>query len=193
MLTVVGRRHHREDAVVVEAANGIPLGRLAAAGVEEHQDGAAPRRVIGERRHRREHRVLVVLTSRDDPHVDPLAGHQPGQQRVEPLLDPRRDQLVLLAVRQHAHGGIGIGRLESDGFSRRWHVPESDGFSRRWHVLESDGFSRRYRHCNSRDENSSPHGYTILQPVRPMHCCSAWRAIPTDSSPTNTVGFTAIS
>ena len=108
VLAVVRRRHHRVKPVVIEAADRIALDGLAAAGVVEDEDGAPPRCEVGERRHRREHRVLVVFACRDDPHVDPLARHQRAEQRVEPLLDPRRDERVLLTMREHALRGIGI-------------------------------------------------------------------------------------
>ena len=68
----------RVELVVVEAADRVPLHRLAAAGIDEDENRAAARRVGGDRRHRAKHRVVVVFARHDDPHVDALARHQRG-------------------------------------------------------------------------------------------------------------------
>ena len=172
VLRVVRRGDERVDAVVIEPADRIPLDRLAAAGVVEHENRPPPRGEIGERCHRVEDRIFVVFASGDDPHVDPFARHQRPEKGVEALLEPGRDQRVLLAMGEDALRRVGIGdrllrrsgsdvigRSESDGFSHRWIVrrSESDGFSRRWigRRPEGDGFRRRQdnQHRNQRISN----------------------------------------
>ena len=56
--------------------------------VEEHVDRAAPRGERLGRGERGEHRVLVVLAHRHDPHVDAVLAHQRRQEGVEALLQP---------------------------------------------------------------------------------------------------------
>ena len=105
------------QAVVIEAADRVALNGFTGAGIVEDEDGAPPRCEVGERRHRREHRVFVVFARRDDPHVDPFTRHDRTEQGVESLLDPRRDEIVLLTMGEHALRGIRIPsglRLERD-------------------------------------------------------------------------------
>ena len=118
VLRVVVRLHQFEEPVVVEPADRHSFDRLPAARVGEHENRPAPRRERGERRHRSEHRIVVVLARHDDPHVDPLARHQRGQHRVEPLGNPALDDWRLLAMREDTLRGIGIvdalGRKRDD-------------------------------------------------------------------------------
>ena len=84
---------------------------FAGAAIEEDVDRPPPRRE-GRRRHdRREHRILVVLAHRHDPHVDPVRAHERRQHEVHPLLQPSLLDLGLLA-----EGAEGTWRrLRRDG------------------------------------------------------------------------------
>jgi len=107
-----GHRFHRrprvEDAALRRAAesDAFDTGRGdrrigRGAFVEEHVDRPPPGKEGLRRGNRREHRILVVLAHRDDPHVDGVLTHQPGKKAVEPLLQP-----LLL------HGGLFAKRAE---------------------------------------------------------------------------------
>ena len=112
-LLVVGGGHDLEEPVIVEAPHRQAID--GAAPLAEHQDGAASRRVRGQRRHRTKHGVVVVLARHDDPHVDLLALHQRREHGIESLLNPRLDERRLLAVRQHPIARIGRGLSEDRG------------------------------------------------------------------------------
>ena len=107
----VAREHRLVQSALRRPAQRQALDALRRPAVVEDVDGAAPRGE-GRRRHERpEHRVLVVLPHRDDPHPDPVLAHQPRQHRIEPVAQPLLLDRRLLAQRAE--------RLARSGAERR--------------------------------------------------------------------------
>ena len=103
-----------------DAASPRPALPAGGAAVEEDVDRAAPGREGLGRDDGGEDRVLVVLAHRHHPHVDAVVAHQPGQEGVEPLAQPR-----LLHRRLLAQGAEGpLGRHLGGGRHRRGHEHE---------------------------------------------------------------------
>jgi hypothetical protein len=124
------RLDDREQTVVVEAADRRALEWGAAAAVVEGQDGAAARCVGRERRHRAEHRIVVVLTRHDEPQIDSFAPHELRQDRIETPRDPLADERRLLTVGEDPVAGDR--RLSNRGGERTDDNQEADEHAHAW-------------------------------------------------------------
>jgi hypothetical protein len=91
-----------------DALHAVGRRRLAArrAGVEEHVDRPPASGKRFRRHDRGEHRILVVLAHRYNPHVDRMLSHQPWEERVQPFPEP-----LLLHRGLVAHGAERPRRL----------------------------------------------------------------------------------
>ena len=115
------RADRRVDAALRRAAQREPLDRLRrtacasrGARIEEDVDRPPPRGERRRRHDRREHRILVVLAHRHDPHPDAVLLHQRGQHGVHPLLEPALLQIGLLAQRAERPIRLDLLRVAVD-------------------------------------------------------------------------------